>query len=523
MAENIEKIVSYDLSSILMPAGNPEITATGLTESEKSNAVTYSSEYLNFVLLSDNTYKVAGLKENYEGIANVKIPSKYGGIDVKSIGSSAFKGNQNIEAVTIPASITQIGSSAFEDCTNLSSVEFEPDSYYTLFFRNIRGWTNVCCAERHNYSWKYGEPGLEMTFSHDEGNGYAIFKIRVLKSTLNSIKFSGINQDGVREYTTEISKSNCSDYYCWESSGAGVVSRYEDFIPAGLTISTKAFKNSRIEEIIIPNSVGAITASVFEDCSRLSRVTLPQTFKIIGNSAFAGCGWLNYITIPAGVHTIGKYAFKNSALLTAYIPYTILSIGEGAYANCDLLEEATILCSADISDYAFNGCTSLSRVNFNEKLENRPIIESHTKSIGRYAFEGTALTSVVIPASVTWIGYKAFWNVKTLKHATFENIYGWFVTLADGKYDGHALNIANNGNEPEVVSEQLAAGFIGKLGFEEARWYRLEQMIAPVISLAETILTITDSTGIAESFKIYINDDEECIAHIDINGNLITA
>ena len=44
---------------------------------------------------------------------NVTIPANVGGISVKSIGSSVFSNNQNLSKITIPSSVTEIGSSAF--------------------------------------------------------------------------------------------------------------------------------------------------------------------------------------------------------------------------------------------------------------------------------------------------------------------------------------------------------------------------------------------------------------------------
>ena len=514
MADNIQ--TSYDLSSLAMPGGSPYVTATalttGLTESERSNSVQYTSEYLKFKLLSNNTYSIAGMSENYTGITHVRIPSEYEKIPVTEISSSAFKGNATIEKIIISPSITQIGGSAFEDCTKLTAVEFEQDSYYTIFFRNIQPWTDIRCSEKHNGTWKYGETGLAMELYEEKNDGNDIYKIRVLKSTLDSIKFSGVNSAGVREFTLEIKSYNVGDYCCWQThGGANNVLLYEGFMPTGLTFNSKAFKNSGIQKITIPNSVGAINSNVFENCTSLKSVSFHTLFKVIGTSAFAGCSSLENIAIPSGVHTIGRYAFKQSGLKTATIPKTVIDIGEGAYANCIGLAVASIGCSGTIQDYAFNGCYNLSSVNF--ETGNR------ITSIGRYAFEGTALTSIVIPASTTWIGYHAFWGVTTLKHATFEHNYGWCQTDADGKYDGVILNPDQYANENMQASEVLAAYFTEM----EKRYYRLEQMVAPTISLTGTILTITDSTGWAESFKIYINDDKDCIAHIDTSGNLITA
>ncbi|MDY3728119.1 MAG: leucine-rich repeat domain-containing protein, partial [Wujia sp.] len=49
---------------------------------------------------------------------DVKIPKK-----CTSIGSSAFKGCDNLTSIVIPKGVTSIGSFAFMDCTGMASVE----------------------------------------------------------------------------------------------------------------------------------------------------------------------------------------------------------------------------------------------------------------------------------------------------------------------------------------------------------------------------------------------------------------
>lgn len=60
-------------------------------------------------------------------LSNINIPNYIEGYPVRTIGESAFKGNDNVRKVIIPLSVRELGDSAFEDCSNLIDVIFISD------------------------------------------------------------------------------------------------------------------------------------------------------------------------------------------------------------------------------------------------------------------------------------------------------------------------------------------------------------------------------------------------------------
>ena len=83
---------------------------------------------LEYELFDSTSYCLMGLGTCSD--TDIIIPSSYKGKSVRYIGD-AFYQCTGIKSVTIPASVIIIGGYAFEGCTNLQTVIFEPGSQLT--------------------------------------------------------------------------------------------------------------------------------------------------------------------------------------------------------------------------------------------------------------------------------------------------------------------------------------------------------------------------------------------------------
>jgi hypothetical protein len=72
------------------------------------------------------------------------------------------------------------------------------------------------------------------------------------------------------------------------------------------------------EEADRPNYWAAIENNCFFDCENLSSVTLSHSVRKIGESSFDGCN-LSYFYVPNSIESIGNYAFANNKNLTTVI------------------------------------------------------------------------------------------------------------------------------------------------------------------------------------------------------------
>ncbi len=169
-------------------------------------------------------------------------------------------------------------------------------------------------------------------------------------------------------------------------------------IGRGLT-GNGAFQNSKIIEVILPNSIQIIQDTAFWGCQNLISVVIPSSVTSIGTRAFYDCGSLTSITIPDSVTSIGDSVFMYCDSLTSItIPDSVTSISSSAFYNC------------------------------------------------------SSLTSITIPESVTSIGPSAFADCSNLISVSFENQTGWFTTSSSTATSGTSIDVSNPAQNAEWIT-----------------------------------------------------------------------
>jgi len=159
--------------------------------------------------------------------------------------------------------------------------------------------------------------------------------------------------------------------------------------------------NLRVDSYAVPEGTVSIGDSAFYNCGALKEVTLPDSLTQIGAYGFYGCYKLSSITLPERMTTIGKAAFEFcDELKSIVIPEHVTHIGDHAFAHCKVLSSVVLPKGLKTLEHsAFWGCKALTSI---------VIPHGVTTIVGNTFTSCTGLISVEIPESVTSIESWAF-------------------------------------------------------------------------------------------------------------------
>ena len=464
-------------NSVTSIGGNAFSGCSGLTSVTIPNSVTnigdkafFGCSGLTTLNFNADSCIFAGGYYSYSDRAFLGCDSIYTvniGSNVKLIPSYLLFGYNRLSSITIPSSVTSIGSKAFYGCNGLTQ---------TNYTGSIAEWCNI------NFSSDYSNPisqshnlyvnntevinliipeGVTEIKPYAFGCCTSILSVTIPNSVtsignraflnVRHIEYYGsatgapwgaISMNGVIDGDFVFSDATKHYLTAYLGIGGNVT------IPSTVdTIGNASFYDCNgLTSVIIPNSVTSIGSRAFNQCSSLTSVTIGDSVISIGNYAFSECSGLTSVTVGNSVASIGHQAFSNcSGLTSVTIPNSVSSIGVCAFYGCSGLTSITIPTSVtSISAGAFENCSSLLTVDFNatnctsmsfslddnnyypvfygcNNLSTLNIGNNVTIIPARAFWYCSGLTSVTIPNSVTSIGNIAFALCSRLTSVTIPN------------------------------------------------------------------------------------------------------
>ena len=395
---------------------------------------------------------------------------------VTNFTTSAFENCTALAQINLPNSLTDMANRTFYGCTSLTEVTL-PDGVTQLMgfnFTDCSALEKVTLPEGITY---IGSGAFKNCSALTELTVWAI-----TPPTLGSDVFTGVSSSLVVKVPAEgLPAYQAADIWQnFELQGNGqapfVVGnlKYRVTSQNENTVEVMGYQTAPTDALTIPATVTynevtytvtGIKEQVFANCSALTSVSLPDGLTSIGNSAFSNCTSLTGITIPNTVTSIGIAAFRYSGLRTASIGSGVTTIGNNTFDNCTSLTEITLPDGlTTIGDEAFFNCTSLTGITIPNTVTSIGIaafrysglttasIGNGVTTIGNNTFANcTSLTEITLPERLTTIGSSAFFNCTLLTGITIPNTVT-SIGIAAFRYSG--LTTASIGNGVTTIGEE---------------------------------------------------------------------
>ena len=344
---------------------------------------------------------------------------------------------ENITTLVIERGVTSIGTYAFDDYPNLSSIQYTGSP---------AEWQKVV-VHSHNSSFDkskvfYTHCGQNLKWSYSTETD-----VLIISGTGDMYNYETTSNPPWHQYCTSITSiviedgvTGIGDYAFTDCGNLTSVS-----IPSGVTsIGEKAFANcTSITSVTVPGSVTKIKASAFANCPSISFVDTDDLAawcsRKYGNSEanplYPGAALyvnnkkLSALDLPAAVTAVSDYAFYRCNTITGVtIPENVTQVGASAFQGCDNLAEVTVKGGkTDIGRSAFSSCNKLETAD----------IQANEAHVGDSAFASCgALSDVIVQSDTVSIGASAFKNCKQLLDITLQ---GAVTSIGNGAFTGCAI------------------------------------------------------------------------------------
>ena len=376
------------------------------------------------------------------GLESVNIPE-----GVTKLEDETFRGCKKLTRLDIPEGVTEIGDSAFEDCESLAVINI-PDSVETI-------GDSVFL----NTAWLNNQPDGVVYFRTSAiacgGTCPAEVTIRNGTTEIKGGAFKGL---------TALKKINipATVTRVGESAFEGCTSLTEVTLPDAVNVIEKGvFRGCEsLRNFVLHDGMTEIGEDAFRECTALESVIMPATVTVLGVRAYYHCAALTELLLSEGLTSVGgqKYQYYASeafdecdSLKSVVFPKNITYVYD-TFNRCDSLERV-LFCNPDaeyresfyesaqgeIKIYrlgASGGCTvtyddhTLTVSGSGKTAEysaeepapwslfpdfvdqvTSVVAEDGVTGIGDRAFaDMTALATVTLPDSVTYVGAQAFDN-----------------------------------------------------------------------------------------------------------------
>lgn len=305
---------------------------------------------------------------------NIVIPPYYNGYIVTEIEPYAFQ-NSDIISVTIPDTVINIGTSAFEFCESLKAVKMGNNVQFIdrRAFVGCDNLESIILSEQLRYIAEDAFPSISKSQYNVWNNGIYLGNDDNPYMMLIGIDNKEVASFEIHKDTKFLANNSLANLF-WNMPELQSISISEDneyFKTFDAVLYSKdgtnlvAYPSGKSNsEFTVPNGVTKISKFAFNHASNLRKINLPNTITCIDTGAFLSCK-VEAINIPEGVEIIESYAFSQTQIKSLILPEGIKVIEYMAFLNCYKMGEIQIPESLSIiGSEAFSGCSSIYEVRY---------------------------------------------------------------------------------------------------------------------------------------------------------------
>lgn len=368
--------------------------------------------------IGDVTFK------NNTAVTEIVIPE-----GVTSIGEESFSGSTSLQSITIPSSVTSIGDYAFKDCTNLTKVNIQSlEDWCEIDFDLMYANPLHCAKNLYINDVLATEITIPSSVTQIGSNAFqgCTSVTRVNVSSIEdwcNIEFKTQSSNPLyKEAKLYVDNVLVEDVVI--PSGIIEVKDYAFYgydhlktvtIPASVTnIGTYAFKDCvGLTTVEIAEGLQTIERFAFDSCKALKTINIPTTVTYIDECAFQHCNinrvditnlekWFNITYENVSSNPCGNLYLNGELLTDLVVPSSVTVINILAFAGCKSIQTVFIHSNVtSINRNAFTGCTGLVGITFES-----PADWYYVSSSGNKSFDTSDLTVTV--KLFSQYGYKMF-------------------------------------------------------------------------------------------------------------------
>ena len=257
---------------------------------------------------------------------------------LRNVGEHAFLGCVSLLRISLSDAVQRVSGNPFADCTSLEEIEVSPfnplySSKDGALYNNARSvLVSAACARQGDFT----VPDTVVEIGREAFRGCGLRSISI------PAKVRSLDVGALR--------------------GCPHLEEVRFLSSQPVIVKGEAFKDCPSLRTVSLPDMDVIEFGTFEDCGSLHSIDLPKKLTRINERAFMNSGLIS-VDIPNGLECIGESAFEGCAGLTRIsLGENVASVGNRAFADCTGLAEVEIPESVvEIEDDAFEGCTGIRR------------------------------------------------------------------------------------------------------------------------------------------------------------------